>query len=76
VRGSWYESGGEAFVAAMQAVDLRDRDDLPDATAHDWTWVGAILVERKMGARSVVVPSQNLIRADSLVVSRARHSER
>jgi hypothetical protein len=46
----------------MQAADLRDRDDPPDATGHDWTWVGAILVERKMGARSVVVvyvPEQN-----------------
>jgi hypothetical protein len=55
MRRSGCESGGEAFVAMMQAADLRDRDDLPDPAGHDRAWAGAILVERKMGARSMVV---------------------
>jgi len=45
----------------MQAANLRDGDHLSDG-AHDRARVGAILVERKMGARSMVVvdvPRQN-----------------
>ena len=39
----------------VQAADLRDFDHLSDPAWHDGAWVGAILGERKMGARSMVV---------------------
>jgi len=55
VRRRWCQSGGEAFVAMMQPADLRDGDDSSDPRWLDRTWVRAILVERKVGARSTVV---------------------
>jgi len=39
----------------MCAANLRDFDRSSDPARRDWTWVGAIFVERKMGARSMVV---------------------
>jgi len=41
----WGESGGETFVAVMQATDLRDGEDSPVSRWHEWTRVRAILVE-------------------------------
>jgi hypothetical protein len=49
------ESGGETFVAMMQAADLRDGDHLSDPAWHDRARVRAILVERKMRAGALVV---------------------
>jgi hypothetical protein len=46
----------------MQAANLRNFDHLTDPARHDRAWVGAILVERKMGAGSMLVvdvPRQN-----------------
>ena len=46
----------------MQPADLRYGDDSSDLGRLDRAWVGAILVERKMGARSMIVvdvPRQN-----------------
>jgi hypothetical protein len=51
VSRSWYESGGETFVAVMQARDFRGGDDLSDPGRLDRTRVRAILAERKMRAR-------------------------
>jgi hypothetical protein len=39
----------------MQAADLRDGDHLSDPAWHDGACFGAILVERKMRARSMVI---------------------
>jgi hypothetical protein len=39
----------------VQAADLRDFDHLSDLAWHDGAWVGTILGERKMGARSMVI---------------------
>ena len=39
------ESGGETFVAVMQAIDLRDGDDSSDPGWHDRARIRAILVE-------------------------------
>ena len=39
----------------MQATDLWDGDDLSESVWHDRARVRAILVERKMSARSMVV---------------------
>ena len=49
------ESGGEPFVAVMQAADLRESDHLSDPAWHAGAWVGAILGERKMGACSMAI---------------------
>jgi len=35
VSGSWCESGGETFVAVMQARNLRDGDNLSDSAWHN-----------------------------------------
>src|SRR6266849_1054063 len=50
-----YESGGETFVAMMQAADFRDSDHLSDLAWHNRAGVGAILAERKMRASSLVI---------------------
>jgi hypothetical protein len=55
VSSSRYESGGETFVAVMQAADLRDGDDSSDPGWLDRSRVRAILAERKMRASSLVV---------------------
>ena len=39
----------------MQAADLRDRDHLSDLARDYGSWVRAILIERKMGTRSMVI---------------------
>ena len=39
----------------MQTADSRDGDDLSDSAWHDRARVGAILVERKMRPRAVIV---------------------
>jgi hypothetical protein len=39
----------------MQAADLRYGDQLSDPGWHDGAWVAAILGERKMGTRSMVI---------------------
>jgi hypothetical protein len=52
---SRYESGGETFVAVMQAADLGDGDDSSDPGWHDRAGIGAILVEREMRACVVVI---------------------
>ena len=39
----------------MQAPDFWDRDNLSDSAWPDRTWVGAILVERKMSAGALVI---------------------
>jgi|SRR5271165_505799 len=49
------KSGGETFVAMMQATDFWDSDDSSDAAMLNRAGVGAILVERKMRAGAVVV---------------------
>src|SRR5271168_4251018 len=49
------ESGGEAFVAMMQAADLSNGDYLSDPGWHDRARVRTILVERKMSPSSMVV---------------------
>ena len=46
------ESGGELFVAMMQAADLPDSDDSSDPAWLDGARVRAILVEYKMRPRS------------------------
>src|ERR1022692_3677960 len=55
VNRKWNESGGETLVAMMQAAGLRDFDHLSDSARHDRAWVGAILIERKVGAGSMIV---------------------
>ena len=45
VSGIWYKSGGEPFVAVMQASDLRDGDDSSDPGWLDRAQVWAVLVE-------------------------------
>lgn len=45
------ESGREAFVAMMQATDLRERDDSSNCGRLNWAQVRAILIERKMSPR-------------------------
>ena len=57
----------------MQAADLRDRDDLPDPARHDRAWVGAILVERKMRACSMVVV--DVARQDAAQMARIEDDE-
>jgi len=42
---SCYESGGETFVAVMQAANSRDGDDSSDPGWHDRARIGAILIE-------------------------------
>jgi len=49
-----YESGGEAFVAVMQAADLRNFEPLSNPAWHDRAWFGAILVEPQMRAVALV----------------------
>jgi hypothetical protein len=39
----------------MQTGDLRDRDGSSELAWHDRTWVGAILVERKMSTGALVI---------------------
>jgi hypothetical protein len=39
----------------MQTGDLRDRDGSSELALHDRTWVGAILVERKMSTGASVI---------------------
>jgi hypothetical protein len=39
------ESGGETFVAVMQAIDLREGNDASDPVWHDRARVWTILVE-------------------------------
>ena len=55
VAGVGDESGGETFVAVMQATDFWDGDDSSDAALLKWPGVGAILVERKMRTGALVV---------------------
>jgi hypothetical protein len=49
------ELRGSADVAVMQATDIRNGDDLAEGRRLDWSFVGCILVERKMSAGAVVV---------------------
>jgi hypothetical protein len=49
------ESGGETFVAMMQATDLRYSNHSSDLGWLNRARDRAILVERKMGASSMVV---------------------
>jgi hypothetical protein len=49
------ESGSDPIVALMQAPDFWDGDNLSDSACLDRTWVGAILVERKMSTGALVV---------------------
>ena len=55
MRSSGCESSGEAFVAMMQATDLRYGYDAADPGWLDRARDGAILIERKMGAGSMIV---------------------
>ena len=57
----------------MQAADLRDRHDLPDPARCDRAWVGAILVERKMRACSMVVV--DVARQDAAQMARIEDDE-
>jgi hypothetical protein len=49
------KSGGDTFVAGMQADDLWDGDHVSDPAWHDRAGIGAILFERKMRAGALVV---------------------
>src|SRR5271166_3649324 len=55
IRSSACESGGQAFVAMMQATDLRYGDDSAEPGWLDRARDGAIFIEGKMGACSMVV---------------------
>ena len=48
-------SGGKAFVAMVQATDLREGDDSSCGTLLYGTSVGTVLVEGEVGPGSVVV---------------------
>jgi hypothetical protein len=53
--GIGYNSGCEAFVAMMQAANLRNGDHVSDQGWHDRARVRTILVERKMSAGMLVI---------------------
>ena len=55
VNMKWCESGGETFVAMMQAADFWEGDDSSYSAMLNRAGVRAILIERKMRAGALVV---------------------
>ncbi len=48
-------SGGQPLVTMMQAADQRKGDDLPGAARLDWPGDRAVLVQRQVRARAVII---------------------
>ncbi len=48
-------SSGQPLVTMMQAADQRKGDDLPGAARLDWPGDRAVLVQRQVRARAVII---------------------
>jgi hypothetical protein len=51
----WKVSSGDALVPMMESAEVRNRQDTLPGRRREGAWVRAVLVQRVMGARGIVV---------------------